>query len=185
MTKAELEAAIAARESLAVWLGLAATVLALGAGWAKLQHVRLSRELKALSAPRALSAEQQSSVANTLRPFAGQKLNVFVFTTESEIVSIGNQIVAVPGRPNGAGWALSVSTGQMAANRVLTGMLVEVMPSATEVDLAAARALVSALAHERLGVGGPQAIWTGAEGLTGSINEDPTAKIRMIIARRP
>jgi len=149
------------------------------------EHERLERvKIEQRLAPRHVSAAQQKQISDSLKRYAGQKLNVFVYNSSPEAVSIANEVIAALDK-HGAGWALSVSTGQEGSGRAVPGMLVELKPVATKADSAAAHALVEALSHEGLAVAGPRPIWMGASGAIGSINEDPTANIKLTIGQKP
>ena len=151
----------------------------------KAEKERLARvKIEERMAPRRLTREQQKRISESLKRYAGQKLNVFAYNSSPEAMSIANEVIAAL-TGSGAGWVLSVSAGQEGSGRAVPGMLLEVKATATQTDSAAARALVEALSREGLAVAGPARPWEGASALMGSINEDPTANIKLTIGHKP
>jgi len=148
----------------------------------KAEEERLARlKIEEKLAPRHMTADQQQAIAGKLKAFAGQKLNVFVYASDQEVVRFANSLIPAL---QSAGWVLSVSAGQEGAARAVPGMLVEFRDGASAKDLAAGRALVEALSRERFGVSGPAEMYRGASGLMGSINEDPTAALKLIVGHK-
>jgi hypothetical protein len=149
----------------------------------KAEQERLARvKIEQKMAPRHLSPAQQKRLSESLKRYAGQKLNVFVYATSLEAVTFGNELIAALG-PQGAGWILSVSRGQEGVGRAVPGMLVELRPYAMDPDPAVARALVAALSHEGFSVGGPDPLQEPA--MMGMLNQDPSATIKLTIGNKP
>jgi hypothetical protein len=119
-----------------------------------LKPVALAREIAERIGTRHLTAEQQKRIAVKLLPFAGQKLNVFGYGSESEVVGLANEFLfACCNQTRGAGWIESVSAVPIGE---ITGVLVLVKPAANESERKAADTLVSALRSEHLTVTGPR-----------------------------
>ena len=139
-------------------------------------------ELQERNKPRILNAKQQQEIADRLRLYSAQKLNLFAYSGENEIVGITNSIIMALGK-NGAGWSVSVFTGNE-NGRAIAGVLVEVKNTATMTDRKAASALVAALKTENLEVNGPEPANTNIAQL-GTGNSDPTAQIIITIGKKP
>jgi hypothetical protein len=143
-----------------------------------LSRVKIEEKL----AHRRLSLEQQHNIASKLRPFAGQRLNFFAISGDTEILDIGNEVAAALTGPNSAGWLVTASVGQL-FGETIPGIAVELMRSPDPISLNAARALVAALKDERLSVIGP--IPEAFLGSAGKLNTDPEAKIKIVIGKKP
>jgi hypothetical protein len=146
----------------------------------RLARVKIEEKI----APRRLTAEQIRSIANRLREFSGQRLNTFVVGGDSEIVDIGDNILSALIGERGAGWIVTVSTGQ--DSRVMdSGIIVEFSPGADSRNLVAAQSLADALRSERLDVIGPRQSQGGGGAFMGNLRTDPGARIRLVISKKP
>jgi len=113
---------------------------------------RLARlKIEEKMAPRHLTPDQQRAIAAKLRRFAGQRIDLFVHSGDTEIEGIANDIFAALG--NGAGWVISSVFER--PDRTIPGILVEIR-GANAAARDAAVALVSAINDERIFVAGPQ-----------------------------
>ena len=149
----------------------------------KAEEERLARvKIEEKLAPRRLAVEQQRQIAGCLQRFAGQRVNLFAYTGDQEVIGIANDIIAALRGPQGASWIVSIISGQE-AGRGVAGILVEIRPDADGASRLAAASLVSSLRAERLSVSGPQAlVWMPGMGVG---QEDPNAPIRITIGRKP
>jgi hypothetical protein len=115
---------------------------------------RLARlKIEEKMAPRHLTTEQQRTIASKLRRFAGQGVNLYVHSGDTEIEGIARDIVMALGTPNGAHWV--VSSVLERPDRTIPGILVE-LRGADAAARDAAVALVSTLNDERIFAAGPQ-----------------------------
>jgi len=139
-------------------------------------------QLEARLANRRLTPDQQKTLGATLRPFAGIHINLFAMGGDSEIVGIGNDVLTALAAPTLAAWNVTVGSGQDSAI-MSSGILVEVAVDADATAQRAASSLIAALRHENLAVSGPLPESKGA--IMGNVSRDPSAKIRVVIAKRP
>jgi hypothetical protein len=186
MSEEALEAAFSTAGTWFVILGAVAgafTAAAAAEANQKAEEERLARvKIEEKLAPRHLAPEQMARVTAHLKRFAGQRINVFAFTTDQETVGIANQIIAAL---QAAKWQLSISAGQEASGRSVPGALVEVKKDASEMDVAAAKALVKVLGDERLPIAGPEPPFQGGQAFMGNVSIDHSLKVMLLINRKP
>jgi hypothetical protein len=139
-------------------------------------------KLREEMADRHLTRDQQRTVANKLRRYAGHKIAVYMYSGDPEILGIAQDIASALGGPNGAGWTVTASREQ--ATRPIPGILVE-LRGGTTVDQDAAKALVSALKDQRLSIEGPQSVGGFEAHATFGGNADNSAPIVMTIGKKP
>jgi hypothetical protein len=121
----------------------------------KAEEERLARiKIEEKMAWRHLSPEQQERIEVKLRPFAGERANVFIYSGDNEINGIANEIGVALGGPKGAQWIVSGAPEQPSGFTV-SGILVEWKSTADTKAKEAANSLVSALKAEHLAVAGP------------------------------
>ena len=108
-------------------------------------------EIQERLAPRRLTAEQQQVIAAKLRPFAGQLFGISATSSDLEVVQIRYQVMAVLGE---ADWSVAEQTGQE-FGRTVSGILVEIIPTAEQSAKTAAQELAAALRAENLAENGP------------------------------
>lgn len=147
----------------------------------KLEEERTARlKIEERLAPRNLTPKQQRIVADKLRPFAGQKLNLIASTDTLEVVNIAKEILSILKE---AGWTFGTYIGNDLA-RSVAGILIEVDPDADISTKAAVQALASALSAENLVVVGPAPIDSRA--LTGTFTGKsiPDARIRLTVGKK-
>jgi hypothetical protein len=141
------------------------------------------KELLALqehNKPRHLIPEKREKVVAALKAFPAQKVNLFAYNGDNEIVGISNEIMDLLG-PKGAGWHVSASSGTE-MTRAIGGILVEVKGAAPPAIQPAAENLVLALKDEHLTTFGPSPL--GNTNTLGVGPSDPTAPIRITIGKK-
>jgi hypothetical protein len=164
--------AVAAAERLALAEGRAAEAGRLA------EQERLTRKkIQEKVAPRRLTRDQQASIANALRSYAGQKITLVAQAGDPESVSLTDDIVTALGQ-SGAGWDVFRFSATPASTPV-SGILIETSSEVME----AARSLATALATETLDVTGPQ-LFAGVPG-GGNRPFDSSTPIRVTIGRKP
>jgi hypothetical protein len=135
--------------------------------------------------PRDLTADEQATLATSLKPFAGLKVNVFQYSLgEPEIASLAGEI---EGALRTAGVVVTecrgTEMGDSRSPRPIPGILVEVRQSTPPTQLAA-KALADALRSPIRKVDGPlpfDAFGRGANTCSGT--EDPNAALQLTIGR--
>jgi hypothetical protein len=121
-------------------------------------RIKIEEKIK----PRRLTVEQRKAVADKLGRFAGQHINFLIYSGESEISDVSDDIIAALGQP-GAGWVTAVARSAQQV-RVMPGILVEVKSHAQPTEKLAANLLVSALREEgNLVIDGPKEMKPEAE----------------------
>jgi hypothetical protein len=145
----------------------------------RLARVKIEEKI----APRRLSAEQIRTVADKLRRFTGQRLNFFATAGDAEAIGIADDILKALNGPNSAGWFPTLSTGQY-SSLVGSGIVIELSSDADARAREAAVTLAEALRSERLAVLGPQPP-PNMQTMVGNINNDPQARIRLVVAKKP
>jgi len=188
---------VASKEAVAKVVGAEARIAEAREETEKLRNQNLALqervlELQEKMAPRRLTAGQVSMVATGLAMFSGERLNMFVYTGDGEIIGIANDIIRALGeKPIGAGWTITVSTGQD-LKRSVSGILVEIDSAGDDALRKAAEALVSELNKQRIETAGPivgqwrrggGTINDGTVSLNGPV--DPSAHIKVTIGRKP
>src|ERR1700687_114974 len=141
----------------------------------KLQDEILKLRIK--MADRHLAA---GHVADKLRQFSGQRINLFEYSGDGEIAGIAKDIVEAL---RSAGWVVSISSGLVPGTGT-SGILVEVTAPASPTSLLVAGALVESLRNERLTIEGPKKSTISPGGLF-SGEEDPNAQIRITVGKKP
>jgi hypothetical protein len=147
---------------------------------------RLARiKIEEKIANRHLTVEQQRTLAAKLKRFAGQRLNMFAFANDNEIIGIANDILGALNPPDGANWIVARTLGQECGLTV-PGIGIEVQRGADLKSVQAAAALLKALTDERLSASYLQALPPG-ESRGGAYSGDPDDKamIRIIIGKKP
>jgi hypothetical protein len=139
----------------------------------KLARLKIEERL----AGRRLTATQQRAVTRKLRPFTGEKINVYGPPGNPEVERIANGILQ---SLTDSGWVFSVIIGQDMA-RVVSGILIELNPDAPPPTLAAAQVTrfgARGREFDRYGSSTP-----AANAITGAFvgTPIPDAKIRMTI----
>lgn len=141
------------------------------------RHARMKIEERL--APRHLTEEQQKTIADKLRSFIGQKLNVMFSNDTPEVANIAREILFIFKEVE---WQCGMMVGHDIA-RSVSGILVEVLPGADAAGKAAAQALASALRSEKLSVIGP--IPLGPTGPAEFMGETiPDAQIKLTIGKK-
>jgi hypothetical protein len=171
----------------------------------KLENENL--KLRERLAPRHLMPEHQRLVANRLRRFSGQRVNMFSYAGDDEVAGITRDIRSALSGKHGAGWIITSATGQE-LDRAGLGVIVEIAPEVaaalsvptnipnTERDEArkvqkVAEDLVKVLCSVSIDVQGPTPGPVGNRTPSFSSlsrqafkgDEDPKAKIKITIAR--
>lgn len=123
----------------------------------KAEQERLARvKIEEKLAPRSLSEEQQQKLIAKWKPFAGQKVEVFVAYEEEELLNTGRLI---EGMLRSAGWsvkseqALGITIGPERK-----GIVLYVSKKVSSPARTTAQTWVESLAEERFVVSGPEAI---------------------------
>jgi hypothetical protein len=148
------------------------------------EEERIARlKLEEKIAPRRLSVEQQARIAEKLRFYAGQRINVLIYRGDVEAWVVADQIKAALGGEHGAGWIVNSAT-VTEWNRAFSGMLVETTVKADAKGLAAASALVSVLAAEKIVLSGPSPALAALKGEAFGVL-DPQANIQLVIGNKP
>jgi hypothetical protein len=125
-------------------------------------------ELQEQQQPRHLDLAAQERIAAKLRRFAGQRSQLFVYSTgDTEPVGISNELIMILEPPkdpkeraeylgpaSAADWNLTIFTGQE-SGRAVRGIRVEVRTGSDATASLAAAALVSALVEEGVAASGP------------------------------
>jgi hypothetical protein len=145
----------------------------------RLARVKIEEKI----APRRLSAEQIRTVADKLRRFTGQRINFFATAGDAEAIGIADDILKALNGPNSAGWFPTLSAGQY-SSLVGSGIVIELSSDADARAREAAVTLADALRGERLAVLGPQ-LPPNMQTMVGNINNDPQARIRLVVAKKP
>jgi len=154
-----------------------------------LKPVALARETAKIAErieTRRLDSEARNRIVSKLRGFSGQKINLFGYDPDPEIPFIANDVlVAIDDRPGAAGWAVTVSSGNIAVGWT-RDIEVLIKPDADESSKEAAKSLASALRSEHLTVRGPRPISDHTppvvkETVRGQIN--PNNPITIVIGR--
>lgn len=151
----------------------------------KAERERLARaEIEKALAPRSLSSLQVSHLADDLRRFQGQKVQVVLAPNDPEVVMLWNQLHTALGAETGAGLAMNVLVGQE-GGRAIEGILVEFDQASSKVIESSAHALVEALRAQGLEVLGPLRSQFGALSVmaTGG-TRDPGAQLKVSIGRK-
>jgi hypothetical protein len=149
------------------------------------EQERLARlKLEEKMADRHLTLNQQKAIADKLRQFAGQILNVLAYNSDGEIIGITNDILAaITMRPGSAGWLVTVVPGQE-MNRAVRGILIEYKEGADVHTIAAGTALAEALRAQNLAVSGPVPLMKNVMQMTGgTMNKD--AQLQVVIGKKP
>jgi hypothetical protein len=140
-------------------------------------------ELQERNKPRRLTNQQQQHIADRLRTFSGQKVNLFAYSGEFEVATLTTDLAGALDGPTGANWIVSVALGTE-SSRAVSGIIVEVMPNSDSQSQSAAGALVSVLKEQSLAVFGPiPAPGSSARMFTGKF--DRTASISVTIGKKP
>ena len=163
---------------------LIATVLILvGVAIENLAGSRSDGVIAQMRARRSLTGAQIAAIANKLRPFAGESIDILSYRDDVEAWWIANKIeIALGAFGDEAGWRVHFAT-VTEYNRALDGMVVETTDHADSKDLSAAKALVSALQSEGVVVGGPISIMKNLHAdAFGDVTNEP---IHLTVGNRP
>jgi hypothetical protein len=147
----------------------------------KEHHARVKLEEKL--APRSLSNEQRRAISDKLRPYSGTHINCLSLAErDGDVLGLGSDILTAI---IDAGWMPFPSVGDD-ASILNPGVIIEVNPQASASDVRSANELADALRAERVTTIGPRGPSPGAIFRMNSGGMyDPTANIRIVIARRP
>jgi|SRR5580658_4154301 hypothetical protein len=122
----------------------------------RLETAKIEKEF----APRRLAPDQLAKIANAVRPFAGEHINIDTYR-DVEPWFIADRIhIALTGMQgfSGAGWVGNV-IAVTELDRAISGILIELTPKADSRARDAAEQLAVALRAENLVVIGPKPIW--------------------------
>ncbi len=147
------------------------------------ERERLARlQLEARLAPRSLTPAQQKDLTESLKPFSGTRLDIFIYGETSEMLSIGLTIASVA---TAAGW--SVRTWGVSVEMVVTGTVVGTTSGVDKRIEMAANALVQALNHNGINSSPGNVFALPLPGrLTGPLwDSSKAAQIRMLIGSKP
>ena len=166
MNKQELETSIKTLEILLIVFGVLVAIGVTGESifgfklWRKNNQLRSIQEQEIK--PRRLSVEQRKAIADKLGRFAGQHINFLIYSGESEISDISDDIIGALGK-TGAGWVTYIARSAQQV-RVMPGILVEVKSHAEASEKLVAALLVSSLREDgNLLIDGPKEMKLEAE----------------------
>ena len=115
------------------------------------EQERLARlQLEAILAPRGLNAEQANDLIDKLKPFAGQKFDLFIYSNDGEVVFFTNVLSNILQLSGWTGQTWSVSGG-----RTVVGIVVETIDGADQQTNEAANSFVRGLVSAQIGAVGP------------------------------
>jgi hypothetical protein len=138
--------------------------------------------IRRMRAPRSLSVEQQEKIASQLRQFAGQEVNVFLYSTTGESASFGKEVLATLGR---ADLVTHMAFGNGESFRIVTGVLVEIDPEASLPTQSLANSLVRALRDEQIDADGPKPSSTGTSPGQSFGLLSPTVPLKVTVGLKP
>lgn len=140
-------------------------------------------KLREKMADRHLTSVQQSTLAGKLKPFAGVRATIYVYSGESEIATFARELIAPLADPKGAAWKVSVALES--PRRPIPGVLIEYRTTANEAARGAAAVLASELSREGIAAVGPQPIGATEAHIVVGGRDDSEAPIIITVGKKP